>query len=141
MKKSKTPEYDLQKAIASYLKLKYPKALFNSDLGGVKLSLGTARKMAAIRPFRGHPDLSIYERKGGFAGLFLELKAQGVKLKYKASLGYAIDEHQQEQYAYLLKLEEQGFCCSFAVGFDEAKSIIDAYMNEDFETLKQIKKL
>ena len=137
----KRTEYDVQFQLARYASLKYPKALFNSDLGGVKLTVATAKKMAAIRPLKGHPDFIVYERRGEYSGLFIELKKEDIKLKYKASLGYAVDEHQANQYAYMCALEQRGFCCTFAVGFEEAKSILDAYLNSDFETLKTLKKL
>lgn len=140
----KRTEYDEQRAIVHYLRYKYPECLFTSDLGGVKLNKGLAVKMAKIRPFRGHPDLTVYESRLGFHSLFLELKLPDVKLKYKEeNMGPrgSLDTHQVEQYQYMQKLEKRGFACSFALGFEHAKALLDAYLKEDLEAFSKAKTL
>ena len=59
-------------------------------------------------------------------GLFLELKKDGTRLKKKN--GEWATKHIAEQADVLEKLRERGYCAEFAVGFDEAKEIIDEYL-------------
>lgn len=63
-----------------------------------------------------------------FNGLFLELKKDGTRLKKKN--GEWANEHIAEQAEVLAELREHGYCAEFAVGFDEAKKIIDEYLGE-----------
>lgn len=75
------------------------------------------------------------------AGLYLELKKEGTKLirdkdarkilKGETKLrkrGDWWDLHTEEQALTLEKLRERGYCAEFAIGFDEAKKIIDEYL-------------
>ena len=38
------------------------------------------------------------------------------------------DQHIREQHALLAELEKRGYMARFAVGFDQAKQIIDEYL-------------
>jgi hypothetical protein len=60
------------------------------------------------------------------AGLYIELKKDGTRLKKKN--GDWASEHIAEQAAVLKELRRRGFKAEFAVGFDEAKKIIDEYL-------------
>lgn len=59
-------------------------------------------------------------------GLYIELKKDGTRLKKKN--GEWATEHIAEQAKVLEKLRKCGYCAEFAVGFDEAKKIIDEYL-------------
>lgn len=61
-----------------------------------------------------------------WAGLYIELKKEGTHLKKKNG-GWAT-EHIAEQAKVLEDLRQRGYCAEFAVGFDEAKRIIDEYL-------------
>lgn len=70
-------------------------------------------------------------------GLFLELKKDGEKLhpgpraknRFKSKDGKEyVTEHLMEQADCLYDLRERGYCAEFAIGFDEAKKIITAYL-------------
>ena len=67
-------EENLQIAVCNYLRAQYPKVLFNSDLSGIKLTMGQAVKAKKLRSSKGFPDLVIYEPRGNYHALFLELK-------------------------------------------------------------------
>ncbi len=60
------------------------------------------------------------------AGLFLELKKEGARLKKKN--GEWATEHIAEQAEVLEGLRQRSYCAEFAVGFEEAKKIIDEYL-------------
>ena len=74
---------------------------------------------------RGFPDLQILEPRGGFNGLFLEIKRNGERIFKKD--GTFASEHILEQADWLNGLRLRGYKAEFAVGFDECKTIIDAY--------------
>lgn len=121
-------EETIHKQIVKYLKLQYPNVLFNSDMSGVKLPIGLAKKVASLRSSRAFPDIFISEPKGQYCGCYIELKADDVKVYKKDGSLYA-DEHIKEQYEMLKALNARGYYANFACGFDQAKKIIDKYLS------------
>lgn len=130
-------ESTLQCHVADYLRLQYPNVIFHSDYGsGVKLTPGQARvQYRQNGGRRAWPDMFLAEprtvsRMGDkyfYAGLFLELKRDGVKILKKDG-GLVADQHIREQHDLLCELERRGYKACFAVGFDQAKQIIDEYL-------------
>lgn len=121
-------ESDLQVQVADYLRLRYPNVLFHSDFGsGIKLTQGQAMKQKRQNGGRrGWPDILIAEPKNGLHGLFIELKKAGTRLKKKD--GTWASSHLEEQNEVLNALQKKGYAAYFAVGFEEAKDIIDDYL-------------
>lgn len=121
-------EADLQVKVADYLRLQYPNVIFHSDYGsGIKLTMAQAvRQKRQNGGRRAWPDMQLAEPRGGFNGLFIELKKEGTRLRKKN--GDYASEHIKEQAELLEKLRERGFAAEFACGFDEAKTIIDRYL-------------
>lgn len=120
-------EYQLAKAVSTYLKLQYPDVIFHFDYAGLNLSKAQAGKMKAIQGERGWPDLFIAERRERFWGLFIELKIAGTKL-FKRNGSHATP-HIAEQSKMLVLLSEKGYKCRFGIGFDDVKMIIDEYLS------------
>ena len=129
-------ESELQIQVADYIRMQYPDAMFHSDYGaGVKL---TARQGAVQRRQnggrKGWPDIFIAEPKlnGPIiqvkAGLFIELKREGTRLKKKN--GEWANNHIARQAEVLERLRFRDYSADFAVGFDEAKRIIDKYLGD-----------
>jgi len=131
-------ERDLQTKVADYLRLQYPKAIFHSDYGsGVKLTVRQAtiqKRQNGGR--RGWPDMFIAEPSprcidgswnNEWHGLFIELKKEGTRLKKKD--GTWATDHIAEQAKMMVELEKRDYLAKFAVGFEEAKDIIDSYLN------------
>lgn len=124
-------ESDLQVMVADYLRLKYPGVLFHSDFGsGVRLTPGQAIKQKRQNGGqRAWPDMFIAEpqvvNEVVYNGLFLELKRERTRLKKKN--GEWASEHIAEQAEVLERLQFRGYRAEFAVGFDEAKKLIDEY--------------
>lgn len=120
-------EKKLHKAVCEYLKLQYPHVMFNTDLSGAtKLTIGQAVQIKALRSNKGWPDIFIAEPRNGLNGLWLELKAEGSKLFKKN--GEFVNDHIASQNECLLKLIERGYAAYFAIGFDNAKILIDEYL-------------
>ncbi len=119
---------DVQVMLADYLAIHYPKVIFHSDFGsGVKLSFYQANLQKRQNGGRrAWPDMFIAKPCGKYAGLFVELKRDGTRIK-KRDGTYASD-HIAEQAKLLSLLEDQGYLAVFAVGFNEARRIIDAYL-------------
>ena len=126
-------ELELQAQVADYLRLQYPGVLFHSDFGsGIKLTMGQAAKQKRLQGGRrAWPDIIVAERGLDMGGnvryaLFIELKREGTRLKKKS--GEWASEHIKEQAEMLEELRDRGYAAYFAVGFDEAKEIIDGYL-------------
>lgn len=119
-------EEQLHRGVCSYLRLQHPKVMFNTDLSGIRLTQGQAKKLPGLRSSRGMPDLFIMEPRGSYHGLFIELKRDGEKLHQKN--GKWKNTHIEEQAEILSKLKMRGYKANFAIGFDEAREIIDEYL-------------
>lgn len=125
-------EAELQKQVATYIRMQYPDVVFHSDFGsGVKLNY----KQAVMQKIqnggrRAWPDMFIAEPqphgRNWYHGLFIELKKEGTRLKKKN--GEWASEHIAEQYDVLDRLRFRGYKAEFAVGWDEAVSLIDDYL-------------
>jgi len=125
-------EKQLHKEICRYISLKYPKVLFNSDMAGIKLTTGQAIQASKLRSNKGFPDLAIYEPRGGYCGLFIELKKEGTVI-IKKNGEMTSDDHILEQFEIINRLLKLKYYACFCVGFDSAIEIIDQYMS--FESL------
>lgn len=120
-------EETLHEEVARYIRFLYPKVIFNSDMSGIKLSMFQAKKAAKLRSSRAFPDLVIYEPVDNYKGLFIELKADGVKV-FKKDGSLVANKHIKEQAEMIEKLREKGYAAYFACGIDEAIKIIDDYL-------------
>ena len=124
----KHEEFKLQKQVCKYLELRYPNVPYLSDtIANVKLNIIQATRNKSIQKngFK-CPDLIILQPNYYHAGLFIELK---IKTPYKQNGELKKDDHLKGQQESINQLNELGYFASFAVGFDEAREIIDEYMS------------
>lgn len=126
-------ESQLQVMVAEYLRVQYPDVLFHSDFGsGIKLTPGQAIKQKRQNGGRrAWPDMFIAEPRVKIQepvnfGLFIEIKKDGTRI-YKKDGSFA-SEHIEEQAKQLALLQSKGYRAKFAVGFEQAKEIIDEYL-------------
>ena len=130
-------EAELQMAVADYLRMRYSDVIFRSDYGsGLKLTMGQAVRQKRMNGGqRAFPDMAIFEPVPRYAdgdcdhewhGLLIELKKEGTRLKKKN--GEWASQHIAEQAEVLEMLRFRGYRAEFAVGFDQAKELIDDYM-------------
>lgn len=124
-------EHQLYEKIARYLQMYYPDVIYRFDLAAdLKLTVGQASKHKRLHPKRGYPDLFVAEpreiKRVMYYGLFIELKKDGTRLRKKD--GSPASEHIAEQGRTLTALWKKGYQAVFAVGFDEAKQVIDDYL-------------
>lgn len=121
-----TKEGVLHQQICDYLRLQYPEVIFRTDFAaGVKMTIGQASRHKRLQHSRAYPDLFIAEPRNGWHGLFIELKTES---PYKADGHLKSNEHLQEQYAMLKRLQERGYMATFGIGFDHARQTLDAYL-------------
>lgn len=125
--KSRKQEESMQKAVCTWLKFQYCDVIFRSDGGGIRLTMGQAMKVKAIQHSRSFPDLFICEARGGYHGLFLELKRKDESVWLRDG-ALTVNPHIREQYEMIKELRKRGFCADFAVGFDDAKKKINNYL-------------
>ncbi len=123
-------EENIQIMVCTYIKNFYPDVIFTCDLSsGMKLTIGQSVKSAKMRSSRGLPDIMILEPRGEgefrYCGLMLELKSE--KAGNKNGTVKQTD-HVREQQEILNRLEKKGYMARFAIGFSEAKTIIDFYL-------------
>tara|TARA_R100000655_G_scaffold31519_1_gene63052 strand:+ start:389 stop:739 length:351 start_codon:yes stop_codon:yes gene_type:complete len=111
-------EQRLQTSIVKYIKLAFPNTLFTATMGGVKLNSWSQRNaLKSTGYLKGVADLLIFESKGMYKGLFIELKT----LKGKMT---------KEQKQFQTNAIARGYLCVCCKGFDDTKKIIDDYLNE-----------
>lgn len=121
-------ETEVQIELSRYIQSHYGQVLFHNDFGsGTKLTFSQAKRQRAMNPVRGFPDLQILEPIGKWNGCFLELKKAGTKILRKDGLLVA-DEHIREQADYIIELRRRGYWADFAIGLEQAKSLVEAYM-------------
>lgn len=129
-------EHQLYEKVARYLQMYYPDVVYRFDLAAdLKLTVGQASKHKRLHPKRGYPDLFVanhhYDLEDcvDYHGLYLEIKAEG-NSPFKKDGTLKKDEHLEEQNEMLKKLRAKGYKAVFAVGFEEAKQIIDDYLGD-----------
>lgn len=116
-------ESDEQKLLfewADFMGLKYPalRLMFHIPNGGSR-NLIEARNLKKQGVKAGVPDIFLPVARGGFHGLFIEMKR---------SDGGRVSDAQKD---YIQKLRMQGYQAAVANGYDSAVSIIKAYLGGD----------
>lgn len=115
------PEYDAQVAVFEWAALserRYPclDLLFGS-LMGIKLSPKLLNKAKKAGMKKGKPDINLPVARGGFTGLWIELKAPGGKLRPRP-----------DQDRICRRLSEEGNAVYLCGGSASTIRIIEAYM-------------
>jgi len=111
-------EANQQEIVIKYLRLSQPDALYCASAGGMRTSYLQAIKMKRTGYVKGFPDLFIYEPRGSFFGLAIEMK------KEKGGVASPEQKSWQEQ------LRNRGYASYICKGSEEAIKIIDEYFNE-----------
>ena len=107
-------EYQLQKAVCNYLDLK--NVLYCGSMGGQYQIFKSQRIKSKQTGYKkGFPDIFIYEPRGDYHGLAIELK-----------VGY--NKPTNEQLAWIEELMERGYMAKVCKGIDETISTINKYL-------------
>ena len=109
-------EYQLQKAVCKYLDLQ--NVLYCGSMGGqyqVHFSQRIKAKKSGYK--KGFPDLFIYEPRGSYHGLAIELKT-----------GY--NKASKPQLYWQKELIKRGYKAEICTGIDEALEVINTYLHD-----------
>ena len=115
-RKNGSPEHDIQVAIVGLLESIEPTPLYSATVGGVRLAIHTAKKMKEAGYSKGVPDMLVYEPRGMYAGLAIEVKTE----KGRAS---------EEQKAWVRNLNDRGWRAEICKGFEECADVICEYFD------------
>ena len=111
-------EDKLQSAVIRYLQYKYPKVKYCSSIAGAYISSKTQRSKIMRNGYvKGKNDLDIYEARGGYFALMLELKEKASPTKY--------------QKEWINAMNERGYCALITRGLDETIEVIDEYLSKE----------
>ena len=115
-RKNGSPEHDIEVAIVGLLESIEPTPLYSATVGGVRLAIHTAKKMKEAGYSKGVPDMLIYEPRGMYAGLAIEVKTE----KGRAS---------DEQKEWIRQLNSKGWRAEICKGFEECADVICEYFD------------
>lgn len=94
--------------------------LFSATCGGINASISQKAKMKRTGYSRGIPDLMIFEPRGEYFGLFLEVKSQHGIIS-------------EEQIKWIAALNERGYKACVVYSVSDAKRCINEYINSNQE--------
>jgi hypothetical protein len=120
--KPKYYEEEYQISVANYLRSKYPMVLFTISPALFIKSMFMAKRIKAMGYRAGTPDLMIFEQRGDYHGLFIEMKTPETYFCKKGKVS-------TEQVAIQGILLTKGYQCVVCYGSEEAIKVIDDYMN------------
>jgi len=132
MRSIRDNEYEMACALRDWMTYVFPGIIMHFDLSGVRLPIGLAVKVKRLNPDRAFPDATIYEPRGGYNGMCLELKRSHEELFTKKG-SIRNSQHIREQQQTLNDLASKGYKACFAAGFDDAKKKISEYLTQDEE--------
>lgn len=119
-------EEQIQIKLFDWLATKYPDVLAISEPSGVRVSMGLATKLKKMRSKHTHLDFYLLKPVGPYHGLAIELKAKNI---YKKNGELLKNDHLEDQQRTIDQLNKEGYFATFAIGFSEAQTIIDDYLN------------
>lgn len=117
-------EHDEQAAVVEYVQVRYPDALMWATPNGGHLSGNIGRRSAQMNKLKGEgllpgvSDLIIFEPRGNYSALFIEMK--------RTNGGSGASDNQLWFIREVEKRGAIGFVCN---GADEAIPVIDDYLN------------
>lgn len=130
LNRKKKPEQILTEQVSRFMQMQFPNVIFKFDLASdQKLTIQQASRNSNLHGkwSRGSPDLTIFEKRGEYGALFLELKAEG-KSPFKKNGELKKNDHLETQDKYHQELRKRGYKVEFSTGFDETILKIRAYL-------------
>lgn len=158
-----TTEYLLQKAISVFLNTVYPTVEYRIDFAGSNLSKSQSIKQKTVNKRKGWHDMELYDHRGNFGGLCIELKrksskplirkkdalkrleievlVKGKKCKVKEPFlrtqGMWYDPHIERQAKNAALMRKKRRAAGFGKGLKNCLFIVVGYLEEDFEIMEE----
>lgn len=118
------PEENIQMAFVAWLRETHPNVLFCANVASnVKLGWRRAKLQKAAGNTKGWPDVFIAAARGGYYGFGLELK------RYYKGSKLPSSTHLDDQFDFLLKLENAGYFTAITSGLHDAIAVTNSYLN------------
>lgn len=111
----KQSEHDLQVACVNWFRLQYPNEIIYAVPNGGQRNVIVASKLKSEGVLSGVSDLFVMLSKGGFHGLYIEMKRKGGKLT----------DNQKE---FFKTATNKGYLCSKCESFEDFHNTITTYM-------------
>jgi len=121
-------ERNLTTNIAKFMQVQFPNVIFKYDLSSdQRLSIQQATRNSNIQGkwSKGFPDLTIFERRGSYGALFIELK---IISPYKKNGELKKNSHLKNQARIHSELDSRGYKAVFTTGFEETVEVIRDYL-------------
>ena len=99
--------------------------MLNGSLNGVRLTISQAVKAKAAGMKKGFPDINLPVPRGGYHGLYIELKIKPYR-NHKGKMVYPVTSKEQEW--WLFYLNQNGYRAVICKGFDAAVAEILGYL-------------
>lgn len=125
MRRSKATEHQIQSALFKWLATVHPNVVAYAIPNAARRSMAQAAYLKAEGLRAGMPDVVVATARGGFHGLYLELKTDSGKLS----------DHQREM---LSRLADEHYACAVAYGLDDAIFLITKYLEEKWYELIEL---
>ena len=131
LKPQKTEE-QIQNGVCSFLRRFHRNVFYHVDLAGIRVNSPYQRKIIHDQQGpAGFPDIVIYERRGGFNGLVLEMKRESPYRKRDGQL--KDDPHLRDQERWLQQFRESGYVTGFFWAPESAIKAINEYLQLPFD--------
>ncbi len=130
-------EHEIQLKVCRYIKAKYPRVKFNSDMAGEFIGRNGSKnwhqlkRISLQRSSDGFPDLVIYEKNEKHIGLAIELKTLSGTPFLKDgqyAKNYRKGGKKHNQVLWLEHLISLGFKAEFGIGYENTIKLIDEYL-------------
>lgn len=119
MKQTSPTEHQEQVQLFAWAAYRPELALLHAIPNGGKRDIRTAAMLKAEGVKPGVPDICLPVPKGGYHGLYIELKRRK---------GGTVSK---EQEAWIRALTAEGYCCALCHGWEAARDEIMRYIKED----------
>lgn len=127
---TKDEEY-IQNEVCQYLRRFHPQVYYHVDLAGIRVTSKYQRLIISRQQGpEGFPDIVIYERRGRYNGLVLEMKRESPFKKRDGQL--KSDEHLQAQDRWLKQFRSLDFDSDFYWSAESAIEKIAKYLSTPF---------
>ena len=110
-------EFEHQKKLTDYIDTKHPEILWSASAGGARTSITEAKRIKASGYKEGFPDVFVYEPRGPFHGLSIEMKKEK---------GGRVSPAQKK---WKEALSVRNYMSTVAKGVDHAVQILENYLN------------
>lgn len=112
-----------QEEVVAYVRIKYPNILMTTTGAGMRNDARVSAQMNRRGYTKGMPDLLIFEPRGGFLGIVIEMKAVGGTVR-------------PDQKKVLAAFSQRGWKAVICRGAQQGKDAIDDFMKLEAEETK-----